>query len=289
MSNLLIIDSSIKDIDVFIGDINSNTNYIIYENWMNLMDYINVNVENIGFVYHYIGYQRFPFLRNKEEMQNSTNSTLEELISGVFKFEFLDFIEKVKLVNQNVTIDLLTCNVFSNNIQSDINTIKTNYEINIRYSTDEMGILSWIQESDNVNIKGIYFKDAMSWGNVLNVGINIDYLEIFEKNVEFYNGKEREVYSLKDDLIIDSSGIINDRVYIQLKPDIIVDGNNKKIVIRTEYYKGLFVTNHINVNSTNKPFIRNIRVEFENKEKNIGSGIIRTGQEYYEIKDYRRD
>lgn len=290
MSNLLIIDRSINDINLFIQGINSNTNYLIYDASSNLINYINNNIINIGFVFQYIGYQRFPFLRENIDLQTYTNSTLDKLTSGVFKFEFLDFIDKIKLINENVVIDILTCNVFSDKILSDINIIRTDYGITIRYSTDEIGRLSWIQESDNINIKYIYFNDEiMNWNNVLNVGKLIDNLDLFEKNFEFYNGNQREVFNLKDDIIIDSSSFITDKMFIQLRPDIIIDGNNKNIIIKTDFYKGLFVSNHINnINFEHSPLIRNIKVEFENKVMNYGSGIMRSGQEYYEIKNYKR-
>jgi len=106
-----------------------------------------------------------------------------------FGTEFINLINLLKSTAVRLKyIDLLTCNIYRENDKKEINKLESLFEINFRYSLDMTGPVSrggdWILESDNVNIKNVYFTDYISnYPQLLGVTDNFYILE----SAEFYD------------------------------------------------------------------------------------------------------
>ena len=98
--------------------------------------------------------------------------------------EFVNLIE----LNPGIIIDLITCNLSSDDFIEEINGLKKLYpNVTIEYSLDETGILpgNWILESSGVDIKGIYFTEKIdNWRHTL---VYIPYTSIFNKKPIKFN------------------------------------------------------------------------------------------------------
>jgi len=74
------------------------------------------------------------------------------------------------------TVDYLTCNLNDPFFQEQISQMETDLGLDIRYSVDQTGNNpdgNWVLESDNVNVKDVYFTSAIdSWTGVLNSAIS---------------------------------------------------------------------------------------------------------------------
>ena len=271
MKNILIIDGLIKDINIIKENTNSNTTiYEYYESHsqeffeeMIKLDYS--NIAYIGFMYHYTGdkYVPFKFFRNSDD-------------ETFFPPNFIDFLNLIKLQNNNIIIDLLTCNVNYEFIINEINQLTTSTNVTIRYSTDEKGDIGsggdWIQESHNVNIKNIYFLDSISnWKHTLALtSFDIEqFLTTTEPIFDYVTEDGKDVFYLNRDVIWspeDTQFIITDsNDYILLQANQVVDGNGYTISLpdSTVGFQQLFHTDGLGVTSIdNAPIIRNLNVKW---------------------------
>lgn len=149
--NLLLINNDIKDISTFIKSINSNTKYVIYDNFNEIIQKIKIlNIKtlvHVGFVFEYI-------------YDNKVNFNDIELI----------IIYLTKTYNL-LTIDFLTCNLllYPEWLSFFENMMKT-HKIIIRASNNATGNLAnggdFILEnskSTNKNIQNLYFTDDIKY------------------------------------------------------------------------------------------------------------------------------
>ena len=199
MKNILIIDGLIKDIDIIKKSINKNTQLYTYSfiksqsiiDELHSLDYSHIN--HIGFLYHN-DYNSLPvdFFRTKESEINDDGEPIYN--DNIFSEGFKTYLQLVILQNPHIIIDLLTCNVNDIKILDEIYTMQNNYNITIRYSTDEKGNVkdgNWIQESHNINIKNIYFTDyILNWKhNLAREKYDIEDF-LLEDNPIFYKVRE---------------------------------------------------------------------------------------------------
>jgi hypothetical protein len=290
ISNLLILEATMPNLTTILNSVSENTQVIIYEK-NDLKPFINENISSIGFMYMYRGFQQFPFLR--ETLEDSSFNLIEQS-ANVFTSQFMDFILYTKTISSNVVIDLITTNI-TNQVETDIQSLSSLLTTTIRYKTN-----NWIQESDSTNIKNIYFtNDIENWTNSLSGEITISEISgLFTQTTEYFDAKTRDVYTLNQNIIIDCSNNIswlnnkpwNRNNYILLGNNVILDGGDKTILVKGDYFNGLFVSNKSDLTTLEEaPILRNIRIQFENRETNYGSGIIKEGQKYIKCINYNRN
>lgn len=290
ISNLLILEATIPNLTTILNSVSENTQVIIYEK-NDLKPFINENISSIGFMYRYKGFQQFPFLRNTIE---DSSFNLIEQSSYAFTSEFMEFISYTKSISSNVVIDLITTSL-TNQVEIDIQSLSSLLSTTIRYKTN-----NWIQESDTTNIKNIYFTNQIDdWTNSLSGEISLSEISgLFTQTTEYFDAKTRDVYTLNQNIIIDCSNNIpwlnnkswNNSNFILLPNVVLLDGGDKTILVKGDYFNGLFVSNKSDLTILEEaPILRNIRIQFENKETNYGSGIIKEGQKYIQCINYRRD
>ena len=86
---------------------------------------------------------------------------------------FINFIQAILVRHQVHTLDLMACALYSdNNWKYVIDELQTRLEINIRASLDNTGAAlmggNWILETDDANLKDVYFTDAINgWNHLL--------------------------------------------------------------------------------------------------------------------------
>jgi hypothetical protein len=294
MSKILIIESSLNDINKFIEGINNETQFYVYGE-QNLPQ-ITSNISHIGFVYHYLGYQRFPFFPDSEEY-DETGQLVVKL--EIFSNRFKDWVQQIKEINPNIIIDLLTCNVFDINFQNTIKQFEEDYGITFRYSTNEKGSLKgadWIQESHNIDVKSLYFSEEINnWTHTLTTG-----LLITDSRISDYFKQVGNIFYLKSNLNWGPSIGRNVSDFIILTANQILDGNGNEIIIdnqntnltiETTIYRGIISTNDSSVTSfTNSPIIRNLKVSWIGMSTTESGGtlgfyggIIRREQQFFRV------
>ena len=154
---LFIIKENIKDYEILKDSILDEIIVIDKElsnldNIKNLQQIKSNKINQIGFLYENIGGNQLPNIGNSLD-------------------DFWNLIEFLKKNNETKIIDLITCNINDEKIIEKIENKSNQLEIEIRFSKDETGYLSfgnWLQESHNVNIKSEYFnEDINKWNHTL--------------------------------------------------------------------------------------------------------------------------
>ena len=148
-TNLLLINKTLSDIDIFINSCNENTFPLVYSesttyNELNISNEFQTGMNNrIAIVCHN---SQLMFVENKEFM--STENT-EFIISMIKKF-------KVK------NIDFLACDTLNDTKWTDFYTILFNATgVIIGASNDKTGNIKfggdWVMESTSENVENVYF------------------------------------------------------------------------------------------------------------------------------------
>ena len=147
--NLLLIE---KSLDIISNYTTHNTECIIFEIGQTYDSLISVlteqNYDNIGIFSHG---NNFSFEFIKTIIADSENT------------QFIDFLTELKTKTHFKNLDLFSCYFGNNN--DFINNLESGLSINVRASTDYTGNTpfgNWIMETDNINIKNIYFNDDIS-------------------------------------------------------------------------------------------------------------------------------
>jgi alpha-tubulin suppressor-like RCC1 family protein len=176
--NLLLIDSSIPDLNLFEKGINHDTKYVIYTK-EDTLENVNQKIRDLGLTsFDYVGYvfvdnldifkifvkdESFITLNNREILDNNTTNFIKDLVTN-YNVKYLDF---------------LACNLLSNPYWKkyfDFLMNKNNGLI-VRASTDRSGNLNvggdWILESTNEDVFNLYFNENLkNWNNLLDIGDN---------------------------------------------------------------------------------------------------------------------
>ena len=163
MNNLLLIDNTIKNVDQFTSSINEHTKHILFDkntdtfvSIRNKISQFNISFNSVALVSHNSPPPHFQMLRTE------TPCILDGKDTNSWK-DFLDFIKAINPSN----FDFLACSLVSHpEWVFSLDYLESLSGINIRASDDETGNLKhggdWVLESDNVNIKDIYFNDQIN-------------------------------------------------------------------------------------------------------------------------------
>ena len=183
MNNLLLIDNRVSSIEIITNSLNSITKYIIF-------DY---NIDNIDSIKNKITNLKLSSIDSIAILQHNYNQILYQFtINNVYDFynyqtwePFLNFIIYLKN-NYNINnFDMIACSLYSDpkwknildNLQSDSN-------VNIRSSTDLTGSGNlngnWFLESDNINLKDVYFTNNIDNYNEILYTHNVFYLNNYK-------------------------------------------------------------------------------------------------------------
>jgi hypothetical protein len=282
----IIIYNSLQDEEIFLSSLKLNTIVIKYNDNIDneyLLNLIDENIEYIGFVYHYSGYNNIPYF-------NSIDIDYDIIKNHNYIYlqsQFINLINEIYNKNKNIIIDLITCNVNNSNFISEISNLK----LKIRYSTNEKGnLFDWIQESHNINIKNIYFNDNINnWNHILTNSIsNNDILNINDGSGNVFKLIDNTFYLLRDiTWAINNLNILTDTDFIQLNDNQRLNGNNFKIYLISDN-EGIISTNNTTYN--NRSIIENLNViRTSGNLTNAGGGIIRRDQKYFEVRNCSYD
>ena len=114
---------------------------------------------------------------NNKEIVSSTVTKYHNILENNYKYKFLsdDVLGIIQKLNSKLEdkliVDVLTCNLNQYDMKNEIRQIEQDENINIQYSVDQTGNNpqgNWVLESDNVNIKDIYFSENINeWDGLL--------------------------------------------------------------------------------------------------------------------------
>lgn len=135
-------------------------------------------VSHLAFIYHHPGSDKLPFFN--EPIFVAENQHINKHYH--FTDAAIDFIKRVrdeKSAGAPLIVDVLSCNLTTEEYKKEVAELEAELSIDIRYSTDETGNPTdggnWILESELpavVNVRTTYFTDAvLKWKGVLNSNI----------------------------------------------------------------------------------------------------------------------
>ena len=133
-------------------------------------------VSHVAFVYHSQGPAYVPFFRVEETYDASLGKIVdasgEEIDSTVpLSEKMIEFMQKVKEQSSECVFDMLSCDMNTDRFKDEVKRVEDEIGVNIRYSLDATGNPSygdWVLESDNVEVKSIYFNDTIEqWTGIL--------------------------------------------------------------------------------------------------------------------------
>lgn len=278
MSSILLINSDIQDLDIFISCIKSEHKYLVYkENETKIEDVLNLfddNTKYLTFVYHFPGYYEVPFFINRTPNRKYRN----------FSNELIELFKKSKEKTSELTIDFLSCNINDKLFSSEVNKIENELGVNIRYSVNATGNKNgdWILESDNSNIKNFYFNDNIKNWNYILTG-EITTTELVNAYSAFFK-KEGFVTTLLKNANSTEIGITNTNCFIILDQYEIFDGGNFTITYDASIpNRGLIATKNVQFKEAS-PLIRNLTVISSGNIPD-GGGIVRNDQRFFSVEN----
>lgn len=160
MTTYICVSMMVPDRDTLISAIRSDVVQLDRLNLKKICDSVERYEETqditIGLVWRSrIDDHKVPFLRNE-------TYGLTENVRGS-GYIHPNIIEGLKMIhtdkNVNVTLDLLSCNLNAEDFVAEVKALEAEHSwLNIRYSTNNTGNQTdWIMESDNTNVRDIYF------------------------------------------------------------------------------------------------------------------------------------
>ena len=209
--NILLINKNIDEYNIFVDSANAQTKNIIFDpstdTYQSILDSIVIlgdleQVENIALVSHSVkpkGEYKLldskpsTFKRTKIEVDN-TSELIKKKKKRKQVYEgwnnFIIFLKNIKtdLVNLK-NFDLLGCALLSYSTWKKVlQYVETESGINIRASDDDTGNLkvgaNWVLESDNINIKDLYFTEKIENLTIFlgtpNSNINLEASKYFQ-------------------------------------------------------------------------------------------------------------
>lgn len=177
---LLIIDTRVKNYEVFINSRQDGVKFVTYDYYVDtysslihriLAELNGEFIDTVALISHasidgyfkFLGTEQPSILQNIQSIDPSLNSWTE----------FASFWQNIGAS----TIDLLGCALYMNDDwRYVLNTLEEQMDVDFRASVDDTGALAlggnWILESDNVNAKDIYFTEAIEgWIDLLTTSI----------------------------------------------------------------------------------------------------------------------
>jgi hypothetical protein len=237
---------------------------------------------HLTFVYHFPGYHSVPFLDNiKQDLCGN-------LLDNKYHYFNDEIIDLIKELGNKLTVDLLSCNLKDNKFKEEVEKIESDLNINIRYSVDQTGNNpqgNWVLESDDVNIKELYFNETIDqWDGVLSSERTISDVAIALPTYFSLNGNTLTLLQNFDwsNFTVDNLSTTD---YIKLDADQVFDGQGHTIDLEniTEF-EGLFSFNNDNdiTYIDNSPLIKNLGVLNGTTSEN-GGFIVRKQQKKFRV------
>jgi alpha-tubulin suppressor-like RCC1 family protein len=199
MSNnkfLLLINSSLRDVNFIINSLAVNTSYILYNDTDTYTTILN-KVQQCNKSFNSIGFMSVNDGSNILSMSDKT-----PIIKSIYKRDkkmkswskCITFLNGLVNFTRTRNIDLVTCNIFNNNDwKYIINYLKDNYNITIQSSTNITGKSGdWILESNNLSLDTTYFTSIIK-----NYSYNLD--KTYESSFAINNNGKLYVTGLNDD------------------------------------------------------------------------------------------
>ena len=198
------------------------------------------------------------------------------------------------ILRDDVTIDLVTCNLNSDEFINRIAQYQNQYSnLLIRYSIDKTGNPDkggdWIMESNNDNIKDVYFSESINeYKYTLDVITEITSSILVSNKPEYfsYDNGSSTITMLQD---IDwKSEIVNDlsfsdTAYIALTHDETFNGDNYVVDLSDIIeWEGLFTTDNTNGSESSRSLIKNVGVINGGLKETCGY-IVKEYQKYFKI------
>ena len=148
--NLLLIEKSLEKVANYLLP---NTDNIVFDQTQSYDDLLslieqNKTYDNVGIFSH----------GNKSSFE-----FVQTIFSGYENTQFTEFLKQLETKTLLVNLDIFACYFGNNN--NFITDLENNFSFNVRASTDDTGNTpfgNWIMETDNINIKNIYFNDDIS-------------------------------------------------------------------------------------------------------------------------------
>jgi len=179
ITNILLIDSTVRETNIFVDSCNINTFPIVYNylsNRTELRELFNkfslTQLSRIAFVFHNSNLHSKKFLNDDNffELENK-NSVIGENVQFL-----IDLIKEFNFKN----VDYLACNTLHiDNWNKYYDLLKTNTGVIVGASNDETGNIKyggdWLLENTSEDVKNIYFNENIeNYTNTLATTINID-------------------------------------------------------------------------------------------------------------------
>ena len=166
INNILLIDSTVRENNIFIDSCNINTFPIVYNYYSNRTELKNLllnkfsltQLSRIAFVFHNANMDSKKFLNNENFF------TYEDIRENIVVSENVQFL--IDIINEfNIKhIDYLACNSLQyDNWNKYYNILKTNTDVIVGASDDETGNIKyggdWLMENTLEDVKNIYFNE----------------------------------------------------------------------------------------------------------------------------------
>jgi hypothetical protein len=125
------------------------------------------SLTHVAFVWHYPGFSALPFFEDSIEFTDGVEPKMPPKISYISN----KVVELMKALPAGCKVDLLSCNLDDPMFKAEVAELERLCNVDIRYSVDQTGNNpngNWVLESDNVDVKSVYFTDAINaWSGVL--------------------------------------------------------------------------------------------------------------------------
>ena len=262
--NILLIDDTVKDYDLFVKGSNLITFPIVYNYHSDRNELKTLllskfdNIDRIAFVFHNSNMYTKQFLNNKEFFSMSENAPNSENLNFI-----IDIINDLNVYN----VDFLTCNSLEYDIWKkyyNILQIQTKTNVIIGASNNATGNIkyggNWIMETTNEDIKNIYFNELIdNYTHTLATTININgglttnnniYIKQLSDNSVWYsttNNSDNNTNTgswTRIDANVDWQIVLNNTnttkteinlLKLTLLTDIIIKNINNCLIINTDY------------------------------------------------------
>lgn len=184
--NLLLINNTIPGLTEFIGGINSETKYVVYDNnvdtFNGILDQISAfgvdSFANMAFVFENKCWGNEVFLENTNFISSLSKNNYDELgnlisiTQEVISNQSTEFIKTLVEKYQINTIDFLACSLLGNESwRNYFNFLTVDSSIKIRASDDNTGNLNsggdWILESTGEDVSLLYFNSKINYWTYL--------------------------------------------------------------------------------------------------------------------------
>ena len=168
MTNLLLIDSRIRDQQIVIDSLTTDTKYIIVDFLQDNLQSIKYKISDFNIQFINIGLfqenNNSPFYQFTQCFQRSILNNVQTQDPELNSWS--EFIDILSFFNNNgmQNFDIMDCNIASDdNWNYVLNEIEKRININIHASTNETGNTAmngdWILEKGDINLIGLYFTD----------------------------------------------------------------------------------------------------------------------------------